>query len=148
MSVDDDECSGWRLTGTTTKNVAKVREAIMEDWRWMIHNVCDIVKLSWNVVANFVTWARHERIPAKFMPKMLSKDQKEHRFAICYEFKKETARPLPLCFFPFLKMKFKLKGWHFESIEEILAASQNVMKMLMQNYFHQCFQSRKGDGGE
>jgi hypothetical protein len=47
MSVDDDECSGRSLTGTTTENVAKVREAILEDRRQTIHDVCDIVKLSY-----------------------------------------------------------------------------------------------------
>jgi hypothetical protein len=40
-------------------------------------------------------------------------------------------------------MKFKLKGRHFESIEEIPAESQDVMKMLTQNHFQQCFQSWK-----
>ena len=46
MSIDDEERFGWCLTVTTTENVAKVREAILED-RWqMIHNVCNIVRLS------------------------------------------------------------------------------------------------------
>jgi hypothetical protein len=44
MSVDDDERSGRR---TTTENVAKVREAIQEDRRRTIHDVCDIVKRSY-----------------------------------------------------------------------------------------------------
>jgi hypothetical protein len=46
MSVDDDQRSGRPSTGTTTKNVPKVREAILEDRRRTIHDVCDIVKLS------------------------------------------------------------------------------------------------------
>jgi hypothetical protein len=46
MSVDDDERSGRPSTGTTTENVAEVREAILEDRRRTIHDVCDIVKLS------------------------------------------------------------------------------------------------------
>jgi hypothetical protein len=46
MSVDDDEHSGRPSTGTTTENVAKVRQAILEDRRRTIHDVCDIVKLS------------------------------------------------------------------------------------------------------
>jgi hypothetical protein len=35
-------------------------------------------------------------------------------------------------------MKLKLKGRRFESIEEIQAESQDVLKMLMQIDFHQC----------
>jgi hypothetical protein len=45
MPVDNDKHSGLPLTGTTTKNVAKVPEAILEDQRQTIHDVCDIVKL-------------------------------------------------------------------------------------------------------
>jgi hypothetical protein len=40
-------------------------------------------------------------------------------------------------------MKLKLRGKRFESTEEIQAESQDVMKMLMQNDFQQCFQSWK-----
>jgi hypothetical protein len=57
----------------------------------------------------------------------------------------------------------KLKGRRFESIEYIQAESQDVMKMLTQNDFQECFRSWKsrwdrcinaerdyfkGDGGE
>jgi phospholipid N-methyltransferase len=49
MPVDDDERSGRPLTGTTTENVAEVREAILEDRRRMIHDVRDIVKLSYGM---------------------------------------------------------------------------------------------------
>jgi hypothetical protein len=60
-------------------------------------------------------------------------------------------------------MKLKLKGRRFESIEEIQFESQDVMKMLTQNDFQQCFRLWKsrwdlcinaegvyfeGDGGE
>jgi hypothetical protein len=66
-------------------------------------------------------------------------------------------------FFIFLKMKFKLKGLCFESFEELQAELQDMMKMLMQSDFQQCFRSWKsclyrwintkwdyfeGDGGE
>jgi hypothetical protein len=39
MSVDDDERSGRPSTGTTTENVAKVQEAILEDRKRMIYDV-------------------------------------------------------------------------------------------------------------
>jgi hypothetical protein len=60
-------------------------------------------------------------------------------------------------------MKLKVTKRRFESIEEIWAESQDVMKMLMQSDFQQCLQSWKsccnryinaegdyfeGDGGE
>jgi hypothetical protein len=36
-------------------------------------------------------------------------------------------------------MKLKLKGQHFDSIEEIQTKSQDIMKMLTQNDFQQRF---------
>jgi hypothetical protein len=36
-------------------------------------------------------------------------------------------------------MKLKLKGRHFDSIEEIQTKSQDAMKTLTQNIFQQCF---------
>jgi hypothetical protein len=47
-----------------------------------------------------------------------------------------THQTLPVTFFLFLKMKLQLKARHFESIQEIQAKSQEVMK---QNDFHQCY---------
>jgi D-ribose pyranose/furanose isomerase RbsD len=67
---------------------------------------------------------------AKFVPRLLSNDQKEHRIAVCSELKEN-------------KMKLKLKGRRSESTEEIQAESQDVMKMLTQNDFQQCFRSGK-----
>ncbi|GFG29678.1 hypothetical protein Cfor_07131 [Coptotermes formosanus] len=40
-------------------------------------------------------------------------------------------------------MKLKLKGQHFNRIEEIQTESQDLMKTLTRNDFQQCFQSRK-----
>jgi hypothetical protein len=65
------------------------------------------------------------RIAAKFVPRLLSNDQKEHRVAVCSDLKEQ-------------KMKLKLKRRRFESTEEIQAESQNAMKMLTQNDFQQC----------
>jgi hypothetical protein len=45
MSVDDEERFGRPSTVTTTENMAKVREAILEGRR-TIHDVCNIVGLS------------------------------------------------------------------------------------------------------
>ena len=47
ISVDDEERFGRPSTVTTTENVAKVREAVLEDRRRMIHDVCNTVGLSY-----------------------------------------------------------------------------------------------------
>jgi hypothetical protein len=141
MSVDDDERSGRPSTGSTTENVAEVLEAILEDRRRTIHDICDIVKLSYKTCQRILSDELNmRRTAAKCMPRLLSNDQKE-----------------------FPKMNWKLKGRRVESTEEIQAESQDVMKMLTQNDLQQCFLSWKsrwdrcinaegdyfkGDGGE
>jgi transposase len=52
----------------------------------------------------------------------------------------------PCDYFLFPKMKLKLKGRRFDSIEEIQTESQDVMKTLTQNDFQQCFRSWKSKG--
>ena len=47
MSVDDEERSGRTSTRTTAENVAKVQQAILEDRRWTILYVYNIVGLSY-----------------------------------------------------------------------------------------------------
>jgi len=46
-------------------------------------------------------------------------------------------------FFLFAKMKLKLKGWRFDSTEEIQTELQNAMKTLTRNDFQKCFLSWK-----
>jgi hypothetical protein len=49
----------------------------------------------------------------------------------------------PCNIFLFRKMKLKLKGRRFDSIEEIQNESQEVTKTLMLNVFQKCFRSWK-----
>jgi hypothetical protein len=65
-----------------------VQEAILEDWRWTIHDVCDIVKLSYRTCQQILSQELNIRhIAVKFVPRLLSNDQKEHHVAICSELK-------------------------------------------------------------
>jgi len=50
MCVDDDERSGLPSINTTLENIAKVREAILADQWQTIHDVCEIVGLSYGTV--------------------------------------------------------------------------------------------------
>jgi hypothetical protein len=53
-------------------------------------------------------------------------------------------KPRPLWFFPISENEMKLKGATFwEHTDEIQANPHDVMKMLTQNNFYQCFWSRK-----
>jgi histone-lysine N-methyltransferase SETMAR len=52
-TVDDDERSGGPSTSTTPDNIAKVREAILADRRRTIHDICEIVGLSYGTFNAF-----------------------------------------------------------------------------------------------
>jgi len=90
-SVDDDECSGRTSTSTTPENIAKLREAILADCRQTVHDICEIVGLSYGTVQLiFGDNLNMRRISARFVPRLLSDDQKAHRVSVCRELKQQA----------------------------------------------------------
>jgi len=93
-SVDDDERSGRPSTSKTPKNIAKVREAILADHRQIIQDVCEIVGLSYgNVQRILADNLNMRRISARFVPRLLSDDQKGNRVSVCRELNKPDKTP-------------------------------------------------------
>jgi histone-lysine N-methyltransferase SETMAR len=90
-SVNDNERSGRPSTSTTPENIAKVREAILADRRRTIHDVCEIVGLSYGTVQRILSDNLNtRRIAAKFVSRLLNNDQKEHCVAVCRELKDQA----------------------------------------------------------
>jgi hypothetical protein len=55
VPVDDEGISGRPSTGITTENLAKVQEAIPEDRKRKIRDICDVSEPNvWNVTDNSV----------------------------------------------------------------------------------------------
>jgi hypothetical protein len=82
-SADDDGHSGRPLTSTTPENTAKVRKAILADRRQTIHDVCEIVGLSYRTVQCIsADNLNMRRISARFVPRLLSDDQKALRVSV------------------------------------------------------------------
>jgi hypothetical protein len=76
-----DERSERPSTSTTPENIAKVREAILADRRQNIHDVCEIVGLSYGTVKCILAENLNtRRISARFVPRLLSDDQKAIAF--------------------------------------------------------------------
>ena len=87
-SVDDDDHSGRPSTSTIPENITKVREAILADRRQIIHDVCETVGLSYGTVQRILADNLNmRRICARFVPRLLSDDQKAHRVSVCTELK-------------------------------------------------------------
>ena len=90
-AADDDERSGRASTSTTPENIAKVREAILADRRQTIPDVCEIVGLSYGTVQRILADSLNMRhISARFVPRLLSDDQKALRVSVCRELKQQA----------------------------------------------------------
>ena len=85
MSVNDKH-SERHSTGTTTENVAKLNHPspVLEYWRQMIHNVCNIVRLLYRMCQWILSDELNKRhTAAKYVTRLMSSDQKELCIAVC-----------------------------------------------------------------
>lgn len=87
-SVEDDERSGRPSSGRNDENIARVCEKIFEDRRQTISNLCEVLGLSFGTCQRILTeeLGMH-RIAAKFVPRLLTEDQKRNRVEVCTELK-------------------------------------------------------------
>jgi hypothetical protein len=73
------------------ENVAKVCEVIREEHRRMIHDVCNILAMSYRKCQHILLDELSMRwIAAKFMPRLLTDDQKQHRLEVSIELKEQV----------------------------------------------------------
>jgi hypothetical protein len=81
-------------TNTTLENIAKIREAILADSKQTIHDVREIVGLSCGTVQRILADNLNmRRISARFVPRLLSDDQKVLRFSVFRELNKSETTP-------------------------------------------------------
>jgi hypothetical protein len=75
-----------RPPSSTPKNVETFRRLVHED-RWKtIKDIATIVNVSYGTVQTILTCDMNlHRVAAKFVPRFLTPEQKEHRVAICQE---------------------------------------------------------------
>jgi len=139
-SVDDDEHTGRPTSCTTPETVA-------------CRTICDIaeeVEVGYGTCQRVLTeeLGMHH-VTAKFVPRILTADQKQQRVAHQFLAKNKIAviphppysSDLASCdFFLFPKMKLKLKGRRFNTSEEIQAKTQKVLDTLTEKDFQETFQ--------
>jgi len=83
-SLEDDERSGRPSTSSTLKNVETIQGLVHEDCRRTIKDIAAIVNLSYGTVQTILTCDLNmHRVAAKFVPRLLTPEQKEHHVAIC-----------------------------------------------------------------
>ncbi|PNF22514.1 hypothetical protein B7P43_G14380 [Cryptotermes secundus] len=148
-STDDDDRSRWPSTGTTPENVAKVKDLILQDRRLTIKDLCNTLGLSYGTCQRILSEGLNmRRIAAKFVSRLLQNEQKkQHRLEVCRELQQQLQHIFfvphppyspdlaPCDFFLFPKMKIKLKGRRFDTVEEIQAETQTVLNTLTKKGF-------------
>jgi len=91
----NDDLSGRPSTATTPSKMEQVRAAGNQDRRRTIHNLCAEVGIGYGSCQRILTEQLNmHRIAAKFVPRVLTQNQKEIRVAICQELK-ETLKNDP-----------------------------------------------------
>jgi len=85
-SLEDYERSGRPSTSPTPKNVETIRRLAHEDCQRTIKDIATIVNMSYKTVQTILTCDLNmRRVAAKFVPRLLTPEQKEHHVAICQE---------------------------------------------------------------
>ncbi|PNF42588.1 hypothetical protein B7P43_G03094, partial [Cryptotermes secundus] len=159
-----DDRSGRQSTGKTSENIAKVRDLILQDRRLTIQDLCNTLGLSYGTCQRILSEELNmRRIAAKFVPRLLQNEQKQHRLEVCRELQQQLQEDpnflskvvtgdeivphppyspdlAPCDFFLFPKMKIKLKGRRFDTAEEIQAETHTVLDTLTKKDFQDAFE--------
>lgn len=86
--VKDDERQGAPATKRTPGNIERVKEVIMSDRRLTVREISSDTGLSFGTVQTILTMDLNmRRVSAKFVPRLLSSDQKENRVEACQQLK-------------------------------------------------------------
>ncbi|KAJ4439429.1 hypothetical protein ANN_07553 [Periplaneta americana] len=77
--------------GRNDENIAKTKRLIDEDCRKTIDEVSEQTNLSWSTVQRMLTEDLHmRRVSAKFVPRLLTDDQRENRVRVFRDLKSEV----------------------------------------------------------
>jgi len=87
----EDERSGRPSPSSTPKNVETIRRLVHEDYQRTIKDIATIVHVSYRTVQTILTCDLNmHHVAAKFVPRLLTPEQKEHRVAICQELRQRA----------------------------------------------------------
>ena len=95
-SVGDDEHARRTRTCTTLETVARIQELLRQDRRRTIHDIAEEVGIGYGTCQRVVTeeLGMH-RMAAKFVPRILTADQKQQRVNICTELRQLASADEP-----------------------------------------------------
>jgi hypothetical protein len=86
VSLEDDKRSGQPSISKMMENVEKIRELIHEGRHRTIHELADTNEISYEVCQEILTEILNmHRIEMKFVPRLLTNDQKQWSINVCLE---------------------------------------------------------------
>jgi len=90
IGVQDHPHSGCPSTSRTDENVKKIREKISEDRWYTIDEISEATGVSWSSCQQILTVDLNMRcVAAKFVPRLLTQDQKNTRLTLCQGLKNQ-----------------------------------------------------------
>jgi len=90
MSVEDHPHSGRPSTSRTDENIEKIRGKINEDRRYTIDEISEATGVIWSSCQRILTVDLNmRRVAAKFVPNLLTQDQKNARLTLWQELKNQ-----------------------------------------------------------
>ena len=85
-SVDNDEHTGRPISCTTPETVARIQELVCQDRRWTIHDIAEEVGIGYGTCQQVLTEELGMHcVAAKFVPRILTADEKQQRINFCTE---------------------------------------------------------------
>ena len=86
MSIEDQPRWGRPATSRSDENVDKINAFIREDRRRTIDQLCEMSGISWSSIQRILSEDSHMgRVAAKFVPRLLTGEQRERRLQACFE---------------------------------------------------------------
>jgi len=90
LSTEDQPRSGRPSSSRNDENIVKIREKLNEDRRYTIDELSEVTGVSWSLVQRILTQdLGMRRVAAKFIPRLLTEDQRKSRLAVCLDMKRE-----------------------------------------------------------
>jgi len=90
LSIEDQPRSGRPSSSRNDENIAKICEKLNKDRRYTIDELSEVTGVSWSSVQRILTQDLGMRcVAAKFIPCLLTEDQRKSRLAVCQDLKRE-----------------------------------------------------------
>jgi len=91
-STDDEKSSGRPVSRSTPEIIERVCHIICEDRRRTIDKVSVLVEISHGICHKILKeYLKMRRVASKFLPRLLSIDQKQQRLDVCLELNENSA---------------------------------------------------------